>query len=71
MNIDFDAHRNLDNRAIDSLDLAIQQATKIAHKGDYVVCKTPSGIQVLPEFSATVRDDVEVIYSTVTGYMYA
>ncbi len=71
MNIDFDAHKNLDNTQANSVEIAIQQANKIAHKGDYVVCKTSSGIQVLPEFSANVRKDVEAIYSTVSGFMYA
>ncbi len=71
MNIDFDAHRNLGSTQASSVESAIQQANQIAHKGDYVVCNTPSGIQVPPEFSAIVRKDVVAIYSTVSGFMYA
>ena len=70
MHFDFDAHKNL-AREPTHVESAIRHANNCAHKGDYCVCKVKSTYLVLLEFSASIRNDLRVIYNTRTGYQTA
>ena len=68
---DFQAHKNLSNTQETSLDIAIQQAKKLAPKGDFSVVDIKGTISVLPEFLASVRQNAKILFNTRTGYTFA
>ena len=72
-NFDFNAHKQLANEPLDDIQQAIAKANEKADQGQYLVCITTAGdVLVLPEFSASVRDDIaETVYDTVDGYTFA
>lgn len=67
---DFTAHMHLSNNPLNSVQSAIEKAIDKSHMGRFLVCATTAGdVLVLPEYSASVRDDVtEVVYDTDLGY---
>ena len=70
---DFDAHKNLSNSPMNTVQAAIDMANKKSSLGVFRVCKTIAGeILVLPEFAASVRKDIsEVVYDTALGYSFS
>lgn len=73
-NFDFDAHAHLGSMTHKRSDVqrAIELANKKAPKGHFLVCITNAGeCLVLPEYSASVRDDIaETVYDNLTGYIF-
>lgn len=69
-NFDFNAHKALSNQPMDDVQKAIEIANKKADMGHFLVCVTNAGeVLVLPEFSASVRNDIaEIVYDTDKGY---
>jgi hypothetical protein len=67
---DFTAHKHLLNNPLNSVQSSIEKAIDKSHMGRFLVCSTTAGdVLVLPEYSASVRDDVtEVVYDTDLGY---
>lgn len=72
-NFDFDAHKHLVNKRLPDVQEAVNKAIEKAQMGVFNVCITTAGeVLVLPEFSASVRDDIsETVYSTDSGYQIA
>lgn len=70
-NFDYAAHSELSGAKKTDVQLAIQKANEKASMGHFVVCITTAGdVLVLPEFSASVRDDIAaVVYDTNSGYV--
>lgn len=70
-NFDFDAHACLSHERTD-VQKAVALANKKAHLGHFLVCISNAGdVLVLPEFSASVRDDIsETVYDNQTGYIF-
>lgn len=72
--IDFDAHAHLSSMSYKRTDVAraIKLANKKASQGHFVVCITNANdVLVLPEYSASVRDDIaETVYDNLTGYIF-
>lgn len=70
---DFNAHKELSNCAMNSVQQAIELAIEKSSQGQYVVCVTHAGeVLVLPEFSASVRKDIaETVYDTDKGYSFS
>lgn len=66
---DFDAHRALSGKTTTDIQVAIQQAQEKSASGRFQVCATTAGdVLVLPYFSASARDDIEVLFDTDKGY---
>lgn len=66
---DFDAHRALSGQTTTDIQVAVQQAQEKSADGRFLVCITNAGdVLVLPYFSASVRDDIEVLFDTDKGY---
>lgn len=72
-NFDFNAHNQLSNNPKNDVQQAIETAIEKSDMGHYLVCITNAGeVLVLPEFSASVRDDIaQVVYDTDAGYSFA
>lgn len=72
-NFDFNAHQGLSNCAKNDVQQAIELANEKSSKGNFVVCVTHAGeVLVLPEFSASVRNDIaETVYDTNKGYSFS
>ena len=70
---DFNAHKQLSGSSKNDVQQAIEQANEKSHMGKFVVCITQAGdVLVLPEFSASVRDDIaEIVYDTENGYAFS
>jgi len=70
---DFTAHKHLSNSPLNSVQSAIEKAIDKSHLGRFLVCTTTAGdVLVLPEYSASVRDDVtEIMYDTDHGYSFS
>jgi len=70
---DFTAHKHLSNSPLNSVQLAIEKAIDKSHLGRFMVCTTTAGdVLVLPEYSASVRDDVtEILYDSDLGYSFS
>lgn len=69
--IDFDAHAHLSSKRSD-VTKAIELANQKASQGHYLVCITnEANVLVLPEYSASVRDDIaEIVYDNRAGYIF-
>ena len=69
-NFDFNAHFALSNQPLNDVQKAVGIANEKSEMGIFRVCITTAGeVLVLPEFSASVRDDIaEVVYDTDKGY---
>lgn len=66
---DFDAHRALSGKTTTDIQVAVQQAQEKSADGRFLVCVTNAGdVLVLPYFSASVRDDIAVLFDTDKGY---
>ena len=72
-NFDFNAHQGLSNCAKNDVQQAIELANEKSSMGHFVVCVTHAGeVLVLPEFSASVRNDIaESVYDTDKGYSFS
>ena len=70
---DFNAHRQLSGSPMNNVQQAIEKAIEKAHMGNFKVCITlADDIQVLPEFSVLMRDDIaEIVYDTDKGYSFS
>ena len=70
---DFTAHKHLSNCPLNSVQSAIEKAIDKSHLGRFLVCTTTAGdVLVIPEYSASVRDDVtEIMYDTDRGYSFS
>ena len=70
---DFTAHKHLSNNPLNSVQSAIETAIDKSHLGRFLVCTTTAGdVLVLPEYSASVRDDVtDIVYDTDAGYSFS
>ena len=68
---DFVAHQGLSGVVQSGIQLAIQAADARASRGHFVVAETMAGtILVLPEMSASLRQDIaKVHYDTEGGYV--
>jgi len=71
-NFDFDAHAHLSGEHDYDVQKAIDKALEKSEKGHFIVCIINGGeVLVLPEFSASIRDDIaEVVFDTEYGYNF-
>ncbi len=72
-NFDFNAHQALAKCSLNNVQQAIRLANDKASIGHFVVCINNAGdVLVLPEFSASVRNDIaETVYDTDKGYDFS
>lgn len=70
---DFTAHKHLSNNPLNCVQTAIEKVIDKSHMGRFMVCMTTAGdVLVLPEYSASIRDDVtEIVYDTDLGYGFS
>ena len=70
---DFTAHKHLSNNPLNCVQSSIEKAIEKSHMERFLVCTTTAGdVLVLPEYSASVRNDVtEILYDTDKGYNFS